>query len=101
MPIYARISIDSQRAELATSRQCLPSHWESAIGRLSGNKEDARSINSYLSSMQEKVLNQHSDLYKRNERISAIILKIGFLAVLRNDLHFFYDKVGYLFHGFG
>ena len=54
MPIYARITVDSQRAEIATGRQCDHSRWNSTFGKLSGNKVDARSIKSYLSSMQEK-----------------------------------------------
>ena len=48
-PIYLRITVNSKRTEIATGRLCDPKRWNSKSGRISGNKEDGRSVNAYLS----------------------------------------------------
>lgn len=55
LPIYLRITVNSERFEISTKRECEPEKWNSAMGRKNGTKEDARVLNSYLDSMQLKV----------------------------------------------
>lgn len=46
--IYLRITVNSQRAEASTGRECLPDKWISSAGHASGNKEEAKVMNTYL-----------------------------------------------------
>lgn len=46
--IYLGITVDQQRSELSTKRVCDPKRWNSQTGRMSGTKEDARTVNAYL-----------------------------------------------------
>jgi DNA repair ATPase RecN len=73
--IYIRITIDQQRAELSTKRVCDPKRWNSHTGRLNGTKEDARTINAYLDTLQSKVYEVHRSLIEANETVTADAVK--------------------------
>ena len=46
--IYMRITINAARVELSTHRECEPDRWNSQAGKVNGNKEEVKSLNSYL-----------------------------------------------------
>ena len=49
MPIYIRITVDGQRVEMTTQRECDPEKWDRKAGRLLGlKKESNRELNNYL-----------------------------------------------------
>lgn len=51
-PIYMRITVDSKRTEVSTKRDCEPEKWNSSAGRAKGTREDIRTLNAYLDSLQ-------------------------------------------------
>jgi hypothetical protein len=51
MPVYLRITVDGQRAELAISRKCDPERWDVKTGRATGTKVEARTLNAFLDSI--------------------------------------------------
>ena len=51
-PIYLRITIDSTRAEVAIQRHVLPDKWNHATQKVIGNSEEARSLNTYLKTLE-------------------------------------------------
>lgn len=53
--IYLRITIGAARVELSTQRECEPERWNSHAGRVNGTKEEVRTINAYLDTLQTKV----------------------------------------------
>lgn len=73
--IYLRITIDQQRAEISTKRFCDPKRWNSHTGRVNGTKEDARTINAYLDTLQSKVYEAHRNLIECNELVAAETVK--------------------------
>ena len=75
MPIYMRITVDSQRTELSINREFDPDRWNIKTGRASGTKEDARSLNAYLETLQVKVYEAHREMVANGEEISAERLK--------------------------
>jgi site-specific recombinase XerD len=50
-----RISLGCQRTEISTQRKWDTSRWNVAAGRAIGTKEDARSLNAYLDTLQGRV----------------------------------------------
>jgi integrase len=74
-PIYMRVTIDNIRFELSTQRQCESSRWNVAAGRALGTKEEAKSLNTYLDSLQSKVYEAHRRLLDSYEDITADALK--------------------------
>ncbi|MGF7080271.1 phage integrase SAM-like domain-containing protein [Mucilaginibacter sp. UYCu711] len=80
VPIYLRITVNGQRSETTTGRECEPGTWNSIAGRLKGTKEDTKSINSYLDNLQKQVYEAHSRLTETKSNITAEALKNEFLG---------------------
>jgi len=74
-PIYMRLTVDSKRTEISTGRECLPERWNSAAGRGTGTKEEIKSLNAFLESMQAKVYEAHDYLYAKGIDITADAIK--------------------------
>jgi molybdopterin converting factor small subunit len=80
VPVYLRITINLKRAEIATGRQCDPKRWNAKSGRMSGSKEDARSVNAYFANLQQKLFDAHSELVRISDTVTAESLKSKFLG---------------------
>jgi len=52
--IYLRFGYAGQRSETSTGRSCEPARWNAASGRMCGTREDARTLNAYLDSLQSQ-----------------------------------------------
>lgn len=75
MPIYLRITVDGIPKEISTGRQCDPDRWNSHTGKCNGTKEDARSSNAYLDTLQTKVYEVRRQLLEKNEIITSTALR--------------------------
>lgn len=75
LPIYMRISVDSERTEISTQRKWDPTRWNTASGRASGTKEDARSLNIYLDTLQGRVYEAQRQLIADKEEVTISALK--------------------------
>lgn len=53
--IYLRITVDSSSTELSTKRKCFKESWNVQAGRVHGKTDYAKSINTYLDTLQQKV----------------------------------------------
>lgn len=77
-PIYLRITVNGLRSEITTGRSCEPLRWNSGVGRANGNKEEIKSLNTYLDHLQIKVYEAHSQLIEADEVITAEHLRNKF-----------------------
>ncbi|WP_316821946.1 site-specific integrase [Pedobacter gandavensis] len=80
VPIYLRITVEGNRAELATSRKCEPNQWNAKAGHLIGTKDDIRALNAYLDKMKAEVYVAHSLLCAEDAEIRAESIKCRFLG---------------------
>jgi len=71
LPIYLRITVNGERFEISTKRECEPEKWNSVSGRKNGTREDARVLNSYLDSMQLKVYDIQKQMLENNIELTA------------------------------
>ncbi|MGN7888409.1 site-specific integrase [Dyadobacter sp. 22481] len=71
LPIYLRITVNGERFEISTKRECEPEKWNSVSGRKNGTREDARMLNSYLDSMQLKVYDIQKQMLENNNELTA------------------------------
>ncbi len=65
--IYMRITVDGQRVECSTKREWNPGKWFARAGRAIGTKEDAKSLNAYLDTLQAKVHEIHRHLINEEQ----------------------------------
>jgi site-specific recombinase XerD len=79
-PIYLRITVAGKRAEITTGRECEPERWNSKAGRISGTKEDAKSLNAYLDNLQGMIYDAHKSLTEDKLAVTAESIKCKFLG---------------------
>jgi len=87
-PIYMRITINGSAKEVSTGRACEPSKWNSNANRAKGNKEEVKTLNSFLDTLEHKIAESHLQLLKLGEEITAEKLKLKYLGkdISRNTL---------------
>lgn len=73
--VYMRITVDGKSTELSTKRLWYQEKWNGSAGRATGNKEDARNLNSYLEVLAAKVYQAKKKLIEADKEISAETLK--------------------------
>ncbi|WP_091367521.1 site-specific integrase [Mucilaginibacter mallensis] len=72
IPIYIRITVNGKRTEWSTGRKCARIDWESNNGRMKGTKEDARSVNSWLDTLNARAFAARQDLYASGKAFGPI-----------------------------
>lgn len=70
-PIYLRITINGERAEISTARRINPGLWDKVSEKALGKSESARVINSTLNTILGKVEKHFSGHDVKDERISV------------------------------
>lgn len=75
VPIYLRLTVNGQRAEMSTSKECLPERWNAAAGLAKGTTEDIKSLNAHLSILQGKIHQYHNQMLSTGEIITAETIK--------------------------
>ena len=83
-PIYARVTINGERLNLATHRGVEPGKWSATHGNAKGNSEEAQSINSFLESFRNNIHRHYTELLNRNLEVSPTSLKKQILGI-RDD----------------
>ena len=79
-PIYMRITVDGVPKEVSTGRECDPAKWISKANRAKGTKEDVKTLNAYLDTLEHKVADIHLQMTKSGEDISAESIKLKYLG---------------------
>lgn len=82
--IYLRISVNGIRKETSTKRKWNTNLWELKTGRALGNKEDAKSLNFFLNSMEIKIRKFANQLMEKRESVSSVKL-INFILGKTNQ----------------
>lgn len=83
-PLFLRISLNGQRAEIALRRFTDPEQWDNIRQCVKGRNEHAASINQQIESYKLAIHNHNSRLVKSGEQITAQSLKSAFLGIDKN-----------------
>lgn len=81
LPIYQRITINGTRIELSTSKFVEKSKWNTSSGKIKGNSEEARLLNSYLDVLKTKAYETEKWMVNNNEEIDAKTFKNKLLGI--------------------
>lgn len=73
--IFLRITVDSKFVELSSKRKCFTNAWNVKAGRAEGKTDYARSINSYLDTLQQKVFEAKRRLIEVDEEVTPAKIK--------------------------
>ena len=80
LTIYARITIDGKRAEISLKRYTSVNVWDISKGRVIGNTQKARLLNSYLDEVYVQIMEAHRQLLQEGKIITAQAVKARFLG---------------------
>ena len=81
VPIYTRITINGKRIELSSNRFVEISKWSTEAGKMKGNSEEARSINSHLDMLRIQIIDMQMELIHKKIPVTAETLKSKILGV--------------------
>ena len=73
--IYLRITADSSCVEISTKRKCFTQSWNQKAGRVEGKTDYAKSINSYLDTLQQKVFEAKRQLIELDQEVTPTRIK--------------------------
>ena len=81
VPIYTRITINGKRIELSSNRFVEISKWSTEAGKMKGNSEEARSINSHLDMLRIQIIDMQMELVHKKIPVTIETLKSKILGV--------------------
>lgn len=79
-PIYCRITVNGRRSEISMKRSIEPNKWNSSAGRAKGNSEETRTINNYLTIVENKVFKHFNQFISEGKYITSDLLKNAFMG---------------------
>lgn len=78
VPLYMRVTVGGERADFSLKRSWNPERWNMETYRATGTKEDARTLNAYLDTMQNKVYETQRLLTEQGVEITAEAIREKF-----------------------
>lgn len=79
-PLFARITIDGKRKEIATNRNISVLEWDASAQRVAGRSVEAKEINDRITIIKSKLLKCFDSLELRGEYISVESLKNEYIG---------------------
>lgn len=70
LPVYVRITLNGNRSEFTIKKYVDPQKWDERSMRVKGNTEEARTINSYLDSLRNKIIQTELHFQYQDEPVS-------------------------------
>jgi site-specific recombinase XerD len=86
VPVYLRITIDGQRVEIATKRTVSPDKWNAVAQKVTGNNDDARSVNNHLKTLERNAYDAYQEMIEKKIPISARAIKDRINGIVQKDV---------------
>jgi site-specific recombinase XerD len=83
-PIYARITVKSQRAEFTLHKSIYVKDWNNDKGCFRGYSKDAKQFNSSLDLIKNKLYNHKVEIEASEKELTAFSLKDAYLGISEN-----------------
>jgi site-specific recombinase XerD len=75
VPIYLRITVNGQRAEITTNRKTEFLKWDMSTQRMKGRSEESRTLNTHLDNLANQIKKAYNQMEEKEEEITADILR--------------------------
>jgi site-specific recombinase XerD len=75
-PIYMRITVNGQRAEISLQRDVEVNKWNPAAGMVTGSSEAAKSLNQYITYWRQRTYDAQESLIKDGRLATAAAIKL-------------------------
>ena len=81
VPIYIRVTVDSERIELSTKRYTSPDKWSVEGNRIKGTSAEAKAVNTYLDTLKAKMYEYQQQLIREDEEVNAENMRNKILGI--------------------
>jgi integrase/recombinase XerD len=78
--LYARITVNSKRANISLKKKIDINTWDKAKSRVKGNSQEARIINQYIAQTKSSIFQTYQELKSERKLITAQLIKARFLG---------------------
>lgn len=79
-PIYARITVNGKRSDIATKRSIEEQHWNAKRGMAKGSKQEINLLNNYLEKFRSGIVESYQTLILQKKNLTADLIKDKFLG---------------------
>jgi len=80
-PIYARITVNTNRCEISVKRRIHTDNWNNGKGMAKGKNPEISKLNSYLEQVRSQLTNYYQELVINKQALTADAIKNKFLGV--------------------
>jgi site-specific recombinase XerD len=81
VPIYMRVTIDGQRFEVSVKRYVKAEQWSASAGRLKGNHEDAKQLNSLLDAFKVRAFDYQREILSECKPFTIETYRVKWLGL--------------------
>jgi site-specific recombinase XerD len=81
VPIYMRVTIDGQRFEVSVKRYVRAEQWSAAAGRLKGNHEEAKHLNSLLDAFKVRAFDYQREILSECKPFTIEAYRVKWLGL--------------------
>lgn len=85
IPIYLRISVNTQRAEMSMHMSIDEKSWNASSGRAIGSAKKIKEINSFLESARSTMFEHYKYLRETGKPLSAVAIKNAYLGIFEEE----------------
>ena len=78
--IFVRITVNGKRSEISLKRNLSQKLWDKSKGKVKGNSQEARALNSYIQQVRNKLYDSYSELQKEGKLITVATVKSRYLG---------------------
>ncbi|HEX9825385.1 MAG TPA: site-specific integrase [Flavobacteriaceae bacterium] len=78
-PLYARITVNGQRAEISLKRKVTIEQWCPIKSRMKGTKEESRVLNNFIDQVSSEIYQTNNELKSEEKFITANTIKARYL----------------------
>ncbi|TNF39464.1 MAG: site-specific integrase [Bacteroidetes bacterium] len=84
-PIYARITVNTNRCEISVKRRIHTDNWNNGKGMAKGKNPEISILNSYLEQIRSQLTNYYQELVVNKQALTADAIKNKFLGVEESE----------------
>ena len=84
-PIYARITVNTNRCEISVKRRIHTDNWNNGKGMAKGKNPEISILNSYLEQIRSQLTNYYQELVINKQTLTADAIKNKFLGVEESE----------------
>lgn len=85
IPLNMRITVNKKKVELSLHRRVDKSIWNPSTGWADGNSKEAKTINSYLMSIQTSIYDHYKYLRETGRKVNPVSIKNAYLGIEEQD----------------